>query len=149
MQVNLHRALLQKTKTQREFGPLIASQLFSKWAIFLQFQNTGQTYTSQLYKQLVLYVPSVCSQVGVQKCTQTCWHPPEKHGEIWWTFLYFFWKQGKKAVPTLIAWQQDMELCRLTTVPSVILQTLGVVLTKAQGGILCFHFEETCSYMSR
>lgn len=41
------------------------------------------------------------------------------------------------------------ELCRLTTVPSVILQTLGVVLTKAQGGILCFHFEETCSYMSR
>lgn len=61
----------------------------------------------------------------------------------------FFWKQGKNAVPTLIAWQQDMELCRLTTVPSVILQTLGVVLTKAQGGILCFHFEETCSYMSR
>lgn len=148
MQVNLHRALLQKTKTQREFGPLIASQLFSKWAIFLQFQNTGQTYTSQLYKQLVLYVPNVCSQVGVQKCTDLL----TSTRETWRNLMdisVFFWKQGKNAVPTLIAWQQDMELCRLTTVPSVILQTLEVVLTQAQGGILCFHFEETCSYMSR
>lgn len=52
------------------------------------------------------------------------------------------WSPVKVEVPTPIAWQQaDMELRRLTTVCSMILQTSGVVLTNTRGWtVILFSF---------